>query len=217
MKKTLIFIALLLLVRVVNAQGYIVTYKTKEPTRGTRYFFRNFVRGFIINAKGELVKKPGSFYDYDKVSGQLLLKPLNQPALIVKTSDVQSFTLYGDRQNAFVFERVPAIDSQKFVQVLSFGLKYKIYKLLETHFASANYRDDGIDKEGNKYDEFVDEGAYYVLNIENGRVQKFSPKIRSLKEVFNNDEDKLNKFISLHPSDTIGDVYLSSLGEFMNN
>ncbi len=217
MKEIPLFIALLLLARMVSAQGFIISHKTKEPTRGSRYFFKHFVRGFIINENGELVKKPGSIYDYDKVSGQLLLKPLNSPVLTVKTTDVQSFTLYDNGQNAFVFERVPAIDSQKFVQVLSFGLKYKIYKLLETHFVSANYRDDGIDKEGNKYDEFVDEGSYYVLNVESGRVQKFSPKIRSLKEAFSNDDDKLNKFIALHPSDTVGDVYLSNLGEFMNN
>jgi hypothetical protein len=199
------------------AQGFIITRKVKEPTHGSRYFFFNFARGFIINANGELVKNPGCFYDYDKMSGQLLLKPLDKPIVAAVKSDVQSFTLYDRRQNAFVFERVPAIDTQKFVQVLSLGLKYKIYKLTDTHFVSANYTDDGVAHEGNKYDEFVDEGTYYALNVESNQLQKFSLKIKSLKTVFEKDEDKLDHFISLHPSDTIGDVYLAELGEFMNN
>jgi len=217
MRRVGIIFTLLLLSHVAMAQGYIITRKVKEPTRGSRYFFPGFARGFIVNAKGELVKKPGYFYDYDKINGQLLLKPVGQPIVAASKADVQSFTLYDRQQNAFVFERVPAIDTQKFVQVLSPGLKYKIYKLIDTHLVSANYQDDGINQEGHKYDEFVDEGRYYVLNVETGQLQKFSLKIKSLKTVFLTDEDKLDKFIALHPSDTIGDVYLASLGEFMNN
>jgi len=217
MKRAGIVFTLLLLSHFAMAQGYVITRKIKEPTRGSRYFFSGFARGFIINAKGELVKKPGYFYDYDKINGQLLLKPYGQPIVAASKTDVQSFTLYDRQQNAFVFERVPAIDTQKYVQVLSLGLKYKLYKLINTHFVSANYRDDGIDKEGNKYDEFVDEGTYYLLNVENNQLQKFSPKIKSLKTVFEKDGDKLDKFIALHPSDNISDVYLASLGEFMNN
>jgi hypothetical protein len=217
MKRTGLLFILLLSGYFAVAQRYIITQKAKEPTRGSRYFFFSFARGFIINAKGELVKKPGYFYDYDKISGQLLLKPFGQPIVAASKADVQSFTLYDRQQNAFVFERVPAIDTQRFVQVLSLGLKYKIYKLINTHFVSANYRDDGISHEGNKYDEFVDEGTYYVLNLEDNILQKFSLKLKSLQTVFNKDRDKLDKFISLHPSDSIGDVYLASLGEFMNN
>jgi hypothetical protein len=216
-KRTGILFTLLLSGHLAMAQGYVITRKVKEPTRGSRYFFFSFARGFIINAKGELVKKPGYFYDYDKVNGQLLVKPLDKPIVAASKADVQSFTLYDRQQNAFVFERVPAIDTQRFVQVLSLGLKYKIYKLINTRFVSANYRDDGISHEGNKYDEFVDEGTYYVLNVESNTLQKLSLKIKSLYTVFDKDQDKLNKFISLHPSDTIGDVYLASLGAFMNN
>jgi len=216
-KRPWIVFTLLLLSHFAMAQGYIITRKRKEPTHGSQYFFSSFARGFIINAKGELVKNPGCFYDYDKINGQLLLKPLDKPIVAAVKADVQSFTLYNRQQHAFVFERVPAIDTQKFVQVLSLGVKYKIYKLIDTHFVSANYRDDGVVHDGNKYDEFVDEGTYYVLNVQSNQLQKISLKIKSLKTVFDRDEDKLNQFISLHPSDTIGDVYLASLGDFMNN
>jgi hypothetical protein len=217
MKRTGLIFTLLLTSYIVIAQRYVITRNRKAPTHGSQYFFFNFVRGFIVNARGELVKKPGYTYDYDKVNGQLLLKPSDQPIVAADKTDVQSFTLYDQRQNAFVFERVPAIDTQRYVQVLSLGTKYKIYKLISTRFVSANYQDDGIDKEGNKYDAFVDEGTYYVLNVQGGQLQKISLKIKSLKTAFDKDGDKLDKFAALHPLDTIGDVYLASLGNFMNN
>jgi len=216
-KPAFLLFLLLLTGYVAWAQSIIYTRKLKEHTRGSQYFFYNFVRGFIINAKGELVKTPGCFYDYDKLNGQLLLKQANQQIVAAKKADVQSFTLYDKQQNAFVFERVPAIDTQRFVQVLALGAKYKIYKLIRTHFVSANYSDDGIDKEGHEYDEYVDEGTYYVLSLGDNQLQKISLKIKSLKAVFEKDEDKLNQFIALHPSDDIGDVYLASLGDYINN
>ena len=217
MKKTAIIIVLLLTGRMVSAQAYLITRKVKEPTRGSRYFFAGFVRGALINSKGLLIKNPGYTYNYDKMSGVLLLKSANQPIMLASKADIQSFTLYNRERNAFVFEKVPAIDTGRYAQVLALGLKYKVYKLIRTQFTRSNYRNDGVITEGNKYDEYVDEGKYYVLNVTTNSLQPIKLKLSSLKSAFPADEDKLNQFISLHPLDTIGDVYLGSLGEFMNN
>ena len=219
MKRIVIIAACLLLGYAVNAQqqGLVYTATPLQLTKGSRFFFDRFVRGFIIDTKGVLIKKPGYFFNYDKMSGGLLLRTGKEPVMLAQKSDIQSFTLYDDSQNAVVFERVPAIDTGRYVQVLVLGLKYKVYKLISTNYVHANYRTDGVYTEGNKYDEYVDDSKYYVLNLATNQLQKVSLKLNAFKTAFSAEGDKLDKFIALHPHDTINDVYLASLGEFINN
>lgn len=217
MKKAFIILILATAANLANAQRYIASRREAEPTRGSRLFFKQFVRGYVINSKDELVKTPGYLYDYDKISGQLLIKQPDQQVLVAKSTDVKSFTLYYGDNTAFVFERLAAIDSSKFALVLSYGDKYKIYKLIDTHFVAANYQDDGISHEGHKYDEYVDEGRYFVLIIASQQFIPVALRVKSIKSAFKDEADKLDKFIALHQSDTIGDVYLARLGDYMNN
>ena len=69
---------------------------------------------------------------------------------------------------------------------------------------------------GNNYDEYVDESSYYLLNVETNQIQKIIPKKKAIREVFANEGDKPNKFISDHSSDDIDDFYFTSLGSVLN-
>ena len=72
----------------------------------------------------------------------------------------------------------------------------------------------GVTQHGNDYDEYVDEGDYYLVTG-GSQPQKFAAKKKALKEVFAKDVDKLNKFMSDN-SGSINDEYLGKLGAYLN-
>jgi hypothetical protein len=209
---------LLLIIQFVNAQTISVTARGKErDTYGSRYFFNDWVHGFIIDSKDSLIKNPAFLFNYDKMGGRLVLTTDQKSLIVVNKEKVKSFTLFNQDKQAFVFERVPAIDTARYVQVLSMGAKYKIYKLIKTDYKRSDYSTDGVFQSGNKYNEYVDDGDYYLLNIENNQLQKIALKKKALETAFASDDSKLNKFMTDHSSDTIGDIYLTGLGDYMNN
>ncbi|HAL81934.1 MAG TPA: hypothetical protein DCO83_06625, partial [Mucilaginibacter sp.] len=96
------------------------------------------------------------------------------------------------------------------------GKKYKIYKLVKTDFVKSNYSTNGITSQGNNYDEYVNSGDYYVLNIGSNQLQKFALRKKVIKLAFAAEADKINKFLTDNSAD-IDDAYLSKLGDYMNN
>jgi hypothetical protein len=102
------------------------------------------------------------------------------------------------------------------VQILSDGSKYKIYKSIKTKFVPANYSTNGLSSTGNEYDEYSDSYTYYLLSIKSKNIQKFTLKKKVLKEIFFDDETKLDSFLNGNNS-TVDDDYLKKLGNYMNN
>ena len=199
------------------AQGSIFpVFNPKEETKGSRYFFSNWVHGYVIDSKDSVIQNPLFLFNYDKMGGGLLLTRDSHSAIEVNKEQVKSFTLYNTQGEAFTFARVPEIDPTHYVQVIASGNKYKIYKTIKTKLEKANFTSDGVMSSGNNYDEYVNEEEYYVLNLQTNQTQKLFPKKKALKAYFANEGDKLNKFFADNSPDTIDDSYLSNLGTYMN-
>jgi hypothetical protein len=196
--------------------GYLKPAHAKGDTRGSEYLFDTFVHGFMINASGELVQNPNYLFDYDKLNGDLLLTRDNKTILTVGWDQVQSFSLFSNSDERFNFEKAPSIDKSHYVQVLASGKKYKIYKLIKTRFAPADYVNNGAAPHGHDYDEYVDEPDYYVFDVQLNKVQKLSLRKGPIKKVFAKEAGKIGKFLSDNSGD-IDDAYLSKLGDYMNN
>ena len=103
------------------------------------------------------------------------------------------------------------------MQVLAAGSKYKIYKLTTTKFIKSDETTNGLVSSGNPYDEYADENTYYVLNVQSNQVQKLALKKKSMKEIFGNEGNKLNTFLTEHSADSFDDHFLKSLGSYVNN
>lgn len=191
-------------------------FSYKEETKGSRYLFNDWMRGSVINADNSIFNNPAYLYNYDKIGGGLLLTADKQSAIEVDKAQIKSFTVYADRDKPMVYESVPAIDNSHFLQVLSDGSKYKIYKLTKTKFVKSNYRTDGMTSTGNPYDEYIDENAYYVLNVLNKQFQKVSLKKKALKEAFASEGEKPDRFFAEHSQDIINDDFIKSLGDYLN-
>jgi len=189
--------------------------REKEETHGNRYYNKDWSNGYVINTQGKQINNAGLLFNYDKVSGDLLLTHDQKTAIIVNRNQIKSFTLYDVNKKEHRFEIIPAIDAVRFVEVLTDGSKYKIYKLTKTKFIPSNYTTNGLVSSGNSYDEYADENAYYLLTA-NDQMQKLALKRKAIKHAFENDENKLDAFFSKNNSGNIDDQFLKDLGDYMN-
>lgn len=199
-----------------TAGSIFPVFNPKEETKGSRYFYQNWVHGVVIDAEGKISSGNDYLFNYDKINGGLLATKDSHSAIEVDRDKVSFFVLVSSTGDTVTFANVPQIDPTHYVQILASGSKYKIYKTLKTNFTKANYSTDGIMTTGNNYDEYVDESSYYVLNVQTNQMQKFTLKKKVIKEVFAKEGDRSNKFIADHASDDIDDFYLSSLGSTLN-
>jgi hypothetical protein len=199
------------------AQGAIFpVFSQKEATVGSRYLLPKWGHGYVITAKDSLIQSSGFYFNYDKMGGGLLLTKDRNSAIQIDRDLIKSFTLYDDANTLYTFANVPDIDANHYVQVLAAGPRYKIYKLIKTKLKKADYATDGIMATGNNYDEYVNEGDYYVYDVNTKQLQPFFLKKKAIKAVFPKDQDKLNKFMSDHSHDDVDDRYLGSLGAALN-
>ncbi len=200
-----------------SSSALMPVFTHKEETKGSRYLFDNWMHGYAKDINGQEVKNSRYLFNYDKMEGGLLLTQDKQSAIEVDRKQIQSFTVFVNEQTPVVYENIPAIDDTHYVQLISTGSKYKIYKLTKTKFVKSNYHTDGMVTTGNPYDEYVDEDSYFVFNAKNNQMQKLLLKKKSIKETFAAEGEKLNKFLSEHSSDTMNETFLKDLGDDLNN
>ncbi|WP_184544055.1 hypothetical protein [Mucilaginibacter sp. FT3.2] len=196
--------------------GTYYSIGTKEGTKGTRYLFDTWVKGSVTDGKGGVIKNDSYSFNYDKVDGGLLLTQDKQTAIMLGKDQVKGFTVYDNTGQALTFEYVPAIDATHYVQVLSAGSNYKVYKFTKTKFEKANFKSDGMTSSGNKYDEYVDAPGYYVFNVKTASLQMVALKSKAIKQVFSADADKVKAFFDAHKDDDINEDFLKGLGEALN-
>ena len=191
------------------------TFNHKEATKGNKYLFNSWVHGYVVNAQDSVYESPKLFFNYDKIEVGLLLSQDKHDDIVVNRDMVKTFTLYDAANKPYVFANVPAIDKTHYVEVLSAGKNYRIYKMITTKFEKANFVDNGIATSGNNYDSYNDKYEYYVVNGKTNKIDKVSLRPKSLKTVFGDSKDKTVKFLADNSGD-INDDYLKSLGDYLN-
>ncbi|HTE01049.1 MAG TPA: carboxypeptidase-like regulatory domain-containing protein [Mucilaginibacter sp.] len=187
----------------------------QESLHGSRFLFDNWAHGFAITPKDSIKQNDVYLFNYDKITGDLIFTRNQKTVLQVIKSEIKAFTLFDPNAQPYVFEDVPSVDAKHYLQVLSSGKKYKIYKNLGTKFIKANFTTNGITSSGNNYDEYVDQSTYYFVKLPGGQPQKLALKKKALKLAFAEDADKLNKFLADNDGD-IDDNYLKNLGDYIN-
>ena len=194
----------------------LTSFTYKEETRGSRYLLDQWTKGYVVDNKGETIKNDNYAFNYDKITGTLLLTQDRQAAVDVDKDKIKSFTVYTKLDVPLTYEIVPAIDNKHFTQILSAGNKYKIYKYTQTTFVKSDYHSDGMTSSGNRYDEYVDERTYYVVNLKTAQIQKVALKSKAIKQVFAADADSVKTYYTEHPDDSIDEAFLKGLGDYLN-
>lgn len=194
----------------------LTSFTYKEETRGSRYLLDQWAKGYVVDTKDVTIKNDNYAFNYDKITGSLLLTQDKRAAVDVDKDKIKSFTVYNKLDVPITYEIVPAIDNKHFTQILSAGNKYKIYKYTQTTFVKSDYHSDGMTSSGNRYDEYVDESTYYVINLKTAQMQKVALKSKAIKQVFAADADGVKTYYTEHPDDSIDEAFLKGLGDYLN-
>jgi hypothetical protein len=206
--------------RVVNFNATAGTifpqFNPKEETQGSRYLYKDWVQGTVINSSGQLIVNKDYQFNYDKMGGGLLATKDGHSAIEIDRDKVRYFSLADDKGDTITFANIPTLDKNRYVQVLTEGHKYGIYKTISTKFERANYTTDGVMSQGNNFDSYTDTYEYYLIDAKTGASKKIVLKKKAIKALVPAETAKLNKYVADHSADTMDDSYITSLGQYLN-
>jgi len=187
-----------------------------EDTKGSRYYFKDWVKGTILNDKGQVVSDEYCLFNFDKVGHALLVTKDKKFMIQVDDANLRSFTLK-DQGTEYIFEKNPLInDKDFFVQLVKPAGKYSLYKSVKTTFVKSNYRSDGLTESGHNYDEYVDQNTYYIVSAGWDKYRTVDLKKKSIKDVLADEKDKVNTYLSQHKDDFINESFLVGLVNSLN-
>ncbi len=187
----------------------------KEPTRGSPFLIPVYVPGLVISQSYGIVNKKEYLYNYDKVTGNLLLIKDKESPIAVDRELVNSFCLKLDK-GGYIFMRVPLINSNEFFQVINKGPKFSCYKLFNNIFINANQKTNGYITDGNDYDEYQDIETYYLVDERKEEWSIFELNRKSIKKTFGSENPVINKYFKDHRYDVITESIMAGLLEELN-
>jgi hypothetical protein len=187
----------------------------KEATRGSPFLIPIYVPGLVISRSYGIINKKDYLYNYDKVTGNLLLIKDKESPIAVDRELVNSFCLKLDK-GGYIFMRVPLINSNEFFQVINRGSKYSCYKLFKNIFINANQKTNGYVTDGKDYDEYQDIETYYMVDERKEEWSIFELTRKSIKKTFGSQNHAVNQYFKDHRYDVITESMLSNLVEELN-
>ena len=194
---------------------FLPTVYNKEATVGSPFLLFLYVPGLVVNDSYTIVHKPDYRYNYDKMSGNLVLIRNGDSPIAVNKSQVRMFCLKTDK-GGFIFMRVPLINDGEFFQVIYEGSKYSVYKLYKNKFIKSDQATNGYTANGKNYDEYEDIVTYYLLD-ENKEVSHiFELRKKSVKTVFGSVNSASEKYLADHKNEDITESLVAGLTAELN-
>jgi len=196
---------------------FLPTVYHKDATVGSPFLISLYVQGLVVNQLDSVINKPDYLYNYDKITGNLLLKRNNQDPIAVNRDQVNMFCLKLD-QGGFIFMRVPLINANEYFQVISKGSKYSCYKLYKNVFVKANQQStSGYTPDGKNYDEYKDVDTYYMLDETKQEWTIFELTKKSIRKALIEQSPAVESYIKDHRGDEITESYVAQLLGKLNN
>jgi hypothetical protein len=195
-----------------------VDFHAPEATVGSPYLFDKWVKGSVTNINDTVVANPTFLFNYNKMTGALLLTQDMKTYVELDKGTYKAFTLKEASGAEHNFTKVPVINGNTFVETLAKGSRYGIYKLTKTRYKKADYHSDGLTETGDKDNQYIDEFEYYVIsyNTKAPQAVKLSFKKKVIKEVFSADAAKVDSYFSQHKDDDLNEDFAKGLVEVLN-
>ncbi|HEY2347611.1 MAG TPA: hypothetical protein VGH64_01285 [Puia sp.] len=196
---------------------FLPTVYHKDATVGSPFLISIYVQGLVVNQLDSVINKPDYQYNYDKITGNLLLKRNNQDPIAVNRDQVNMFCLKLDK-GGFIFMRVPIINANEFLQVISKGTKYSSYKLYKNILVKMNQQTtNGYTPDGKNYDEYKDVDTYYMMDETTQEWSAFELSKKSLRKVLADQSAVVEQYMKNHRGEEITDSYVAQLLDKLNN
>ena len=196
---------------------FLPSVYNKEATHGSPFLISLYVQGLVVNQFDSVIAKPDYLYNYDKLTGNLLLKRNNDKPIAVYKEQVNMFCLKLDK-GGLIFMKVPTINSNEFFQVIQKGPKYSCFKLYKNIFVNANQKSsNGYTPDGENFDQYVDVVTYYFVDEKNNTFKVFTLNKKSIKSAFLNHSDIINQFFRDHRHEDLTETFVAQLVENLNS
>jgi hypothetical protein len=199
----------------VNYGGMVPVFHQPTETRGTRYLLGSWSSGLVVDQFDTVIKNPTCLFNFDKVTGDLMMTQDRQNYIDIDRGKVKSFALKSN-ESGFVFTRFPAI-SNDYLELLGQGPKYAAFKSIKTKLIKANGESNGLTAVGNDFDEFVDTYVYYIVELKSNTAKQIELKKKSIKDAVESDKDKIQKYFTDHKRDDVNDNFLRGLINYLNS
>lgn len=187
----------------------------KGPLLGSPFLLAAYKPGLVVTVLDSVIDKPDYRYNYDKMSGNFLLKRNHEPPIAVYREQIKYFCLK-TKTEGYIFERVSLINPNEFYQVLYKGPKYSGYKMYKSKFIPAGQTTNGYLTEGNNYDEYMDIITFYLLDQRTGEAVIFEITKKSLRKVLSSESATVEQYFKDHKGDEMSESLLVQLLEKIN-
>jgi len=173
-----------------------------------KYLFSKWVKGVVVASNNVEIANDTYFFNYDKVSNNLLLTIDLKQIIEIDKREFKEFVLK-DGSHEYRFEHMPVIDDKKFFQVLVKNDKYSLYKWTFTKLKKT-------ETYSSSFWELVDIYFYYVV-FPNGRFyKKINLKRKSIEKNLAMEPEKVDAFFSLHRNNDIDEALLVDLINYLD-
>lgn len=200
-----------------GAQRTGVEFHTKDATVGSAYMSKNWTKGSVTNLNDTVISNPTFLFNYNKMSGALLVTQDQNTYIELNSNGYKAFTLVDELGVEHRYVRVPGIGAVASAEEIASGPNYTLYKYTKTKFKKADFVTDGLTERGNNYDEYVDENEYYVVNNKDksAPVTKIGSKKKTIKDAFGADANKVDQYVAQHKGD-LNAAYYKDLADYLN-
>jgi hypothetical protein len=175
---------------------------------GSRYLFDKWVAGSVVTATNTLIQNDSYFFNYDKISNNLLLTQDSKQVIEIDKREFKSFVLR-DGRNEFAFQHVFIIDNSSFFQALVQNNKYSLFKSIRTRRIRKNNSSPG---DG----EYVDSYRYFLVFNEGKDYAEIGLRKKSILRNCGFEWQKVNAYFSDHGDDPVDEELLIDLVRYLN-
>jgi hypothetical protein len=198
-----------------NYGGMVPVFHQPTETKGTRLLLSNWSQGIVVDQNDTVIRNPSFLFNFDKVTGDLMMTQDQQNYIDIDREKVKSFALRNNDVGV-VFTRVSSI-SKEYLELLGQGPKYAAFKSIKTKLVKATGESNGLTAVGNDFDEYVDTYVYYIIDLKTNAAKQIELKKKSIKDAVDSDKDKAEKYFADHKRDDINDMFLKGFINYMNS
>jgi hypothetical protein len=184
---------------------------------GSQFFDPSWTSGTVTTINNEVISTNYSFL-YDKVRQLLFIKWKDSSAIILADKDqIAGFTLNTDKIHSFVSaSKYDPHNKTDFFEVLSKEDRgYTLLKLIKAKFEKADFTDIQRVKDGENYDEFIDEISYYISY--NDELPNKITSEKSIEKAFPLIKQKVMDYYNQNRTNSAKEITLIKLVQSLNN
>jgi hypothetical protein len=182
----------------------------KEELQGSPFLLSSYVPGLVVNELSNITDKPDYWYNYDKMSGNLLLLRNHDLPIAVNKDQVKYFCLK-TKGGGYIFERFAMINPNEYCQVLFKGSKFSFYKMFRSQFVPANQNTNGYWTEGKDYDEYLDIYTYYLFDQLKGEPIVIELSKKSIRKSLPTELTEVEQYFKAHKYEEITESFVTGL------